>query len=51
MTNEYCMGVECPVKNTCVRYVERKKAFDSNEDSVLIRKCTNQKKHIRYEKK
>lgn len=41
------MGVHCPVKTTCVRYIERNKAFESEGDSVLIRKCTNQKKFLK----
>ena len=37
---EFCMGVECPVRNQCGRYTEYNKA-------PIIRKCTAQKKFIK----
>lgn len=45
--NVYCMGIECPVKNQCIRYTS---GIDSTVcDGTLdkfVRKCTNQKKFI-----
>ena len=41
MGKAFCSGVECPVRNTCLRYTLRDKAIHGE-----IRKCTNQKKYI-----
>ena len=45
--NVYCMGIECPVKNQCIRYTSGIDATvcDGTLDK-FVRKCTNQKKFI-----
>ena len=45
--NTYCMGIECPVKNRCIRYTRGISAtmYDGTLDN-FIRKCTNQKNFI-----
>lgn len=47
-SNTYCMGIECPVRNSCLRYTSGidAKINDGTLDK-FVRKCTNQKKFIR----
>lgn len=42
--NTYCMGIECPVRNRCLRYTSGidAKINDGTLDK-FERKCTNQK--------
>lgn len=48
----YCMGIQCPVKNRCIRYTRGISATvcDGTLDK-FVRKCTNQKKFIQDETK
>ena len=50
MCMTYCMGKECPVRNTCKRYTGF--LYDNKESSGFpaMRKCTNQKKYIQDER-
>ena len=42
---EYCMGIECPVKQQCRRFIDGLEAGISDGTQVrFFRKCTNQKK-------
>lgn len=41
---KYCLGVHCPVKNTCKRHTQR--TDDAFRESDAMRKCTNQKKYV-----
>ena len=45
--NVYCMGIQCPVKNQCLRYTSGIGAtmYDGTLDK-FVRKCTNQKKFV-----
>lgn len=45
--NVYCMGIQCPVKNQCLRYTSGIVAtmHDGTLDK-FVRKCTNQKKFV-----
>ena len=45
--NTYCMGIECPVRNRCLRYTSGidAKINDGTLDK-FERKCTNQKKFV-----
>lgn len=43
----YCMGIECSVKNTCLRYTKGRDATIYNEcGDKFIRKCTQQKRYL-----
>lgn len=48
----YCMGHECSVKNTCLRYTQGLcvTVSDGCEDKYM-RKCTSQKKYMQDERK
>lgn len=48
--NVYCMGIQCPVKNQCLRYTSGIGAtmHDGTLDK-FVRKCTNQKKFLQDE--
>lgn len=35
----FCMGVECPVRNTCKRYT-------THNQAPIIRKCSNQRRYL-----
>ena len=52
MSKVFCMGAECPAKNTCIRYTKGlvAKMYDEVQDR-FIRKCTNQKKYIQDSEK
>lgn len=43
----WCIGVECPVKNTCFRYLKGLVEKQDKSENNFMRKCTNQKKYIR----
>ena len=45
--NVYCMGIQCPVKNQCLRYTSGIGAtmYDGTLDK-FVRKCTNQKMFV-----
>jgi hypothetical protein len=47
----YCMGVECSVRNQCLRYTDGIGAtmYDGTLDKY-IRKCTNQKRFMQDSK-
>ena len=48
--NVYCMGIQCPVKNQCLRYTSGIGA--TMRDGTLdkfVRKCTNQKMYMQDE--
>jgi hypothetical protein len=47
MSKVFCMGIKCPVKNTCLRYTKGLMAtmYDGTEERY-IRRCTNQKKYM-----
>lgn len=47
MGKVYCIGMQCPVKNTCQRYTKGIDAtmYDGTTDRY-IRRCTNQKKYV-----
>lgn len=44
----YCIGAECAVKNTCLRYTEGRNLIvgDGCDSATFIRKCTQQKKYV-----
>ena len=48
----YCMGHECSVMNTCLRYTQGLSVTvsDGCEDKYM-RKCTSQKKYLQDERK
>lgn len=48
----YCMGHECSVKNTCLRYTSGLGAtvYDGCEDRYM-RKCTSQRRYMQDERK
>ena len=46
-----CMGVKCPVKNTCKRYTEFSENITCELDCEVIQRCTNQKKFLQDESK
>lgn len=48
--NVYCMGIQCSVKNQCLRYTSGVGAamYDGTLDR-FVRKCTNQKKFLQDE--
>lgn len=46
----YCMGSECSVRHTCLRYTQRKIGINSTEGGyTTIRKCTNQRRYLQDE--
>lgn len=47
MAKIWCMGIECPIKNRCIRYTKGLGAtvYDGTLDKY-IRKCTNQKRFL-----
>ena len=47
MDKVFCAGIECPVKNTCMRYTKGLGVtmYEGTSDT-FIRKCTNQKKYM-----
>lgn len=51
MTRIYCRGVECPIKNTCLRYTGYNHINSCVGGYTLMRKCTNQKRYIQDENK
>jgi hypothetical protein len=47
MTNIYCKGIQCSVKNRCLRYTSRiGGALNTIGGYTEIRKCTNQNKFV-----
>ena len=43
----YCMGVECPVKNGCLRYTKGLGAtMHEWTDDRFVRRCTNQRLYV-----
>lgn len=47
---EYCMGIECPVKQQCRRFIDGLEAGISDGTQVrFFCKCTNQKKFLKDE--
>lgn len=46
----YCMGIECPVKQQCRRFIDGLEAGISDGTQVrFFCKCTNQKKFLKDE--
>lgn len=43
----FCRGLACPVRNTCLRYTEG--VCKSSEESYFISKCTNQRRFLQDE--
>jgi len=51
-SNEYCMGIHCPIKNQCLRYTRGVEAVITDGTTAkFFRRCTNQKKFIQDEAK
>lgn len=46
MGKTVCSGIECPVRNTCLRYTERNKVTNCIGGYNVIRKCTNQRRYL-----
>ena len=45
--NVYCKGIQCPVKNRCLKYTSRiGGALNTIGGYTEIRKCTNQKLYV-----
>ena len=50
MAKIWCMGIECPIKNRCIRYTKGLEVmvYDGTKDRYM-RHCTNQKKYVQDE--
>ena len=50
MAKIWCMGIECPIKNRCIRYTKGLGAtvYDGTKDRYM-RRCTNQKMYMQDE--
>lgn len=45
--NTYCMGIQCSIRNQCLRYTDGLGAtlYDGTND-IFVRKCTNQRMFV-----
>lgn len=45
--NLFCLGIECPIRSTCLRYSHGLVVMENDGTTDrFIRKCTNQKKFV-----
>lgn len=45
--NTFCLGAECPIKRTCLRFTNfRSRIFKDGDGGKVIRKCTNQSRYL-----